>query len=208
MANKQVIRLTESELRKVIKESVKNVLKEAKPSDRTVGKHTLKGLRYDKNGNPLYTSDTMSDDEKKNQGWRFSKKHGLYGQLSDPTKLTESDLRKVIEETVKNVLKEGKYVNNKPFFTSPFGNIKPGQSITGSYLNGNDFLRQKGYETFHDAYSAVLRGELDKDTFDKWYDEHMKAADKHNDRLEYNWDEGNYDNYEDYTLNIPNYEDD
>lgn len=107
MAKKQVIRLTESELRKVIKESVKNVLKEAKPSDRTVGKHTLKGLRYDKNGNPLYTSDTMSDDEKKNQGWRFSKKHGLYGQLSDPTKLTESDLRKVVKETVNRILKEG-----------------------------------------------------------------------------------------------------
>ena len=66
MANKQVIRLTESDLRKVIKESVNRILNEArKPSDKTVGKHTLKGLRYDKNGNPLYTSDTMSDDEKK-----------------------------------------------------------------------------------------------------------------------------------------------
>lgn len=103
---KRTIRLTESDLKQVIKESVKNVLKEAKPSDRTVGKHTLKGLRYDKNGNPLYTSDTMSDDEKKNQGWRFSKKHGLYGQLSDPTKLTESDLRKVVKESVNKILKE------------------------------------------------------------------------------------------------------
>lgn len=85
------IKLTESKLKQIVAESVKKVISEArKPSDRTVGKHTLKGLRYDKNGNPLYTSDTMSDDEKKNQGWRFSKKHGLYGQLSDPTKLSES----------------------------------------------------------------------------------------------------------------------
>ena len=88
---KQKIRLTENELKQIVAESVKNILNEArKPNDRTVGRHTLKGLRYDKNGNPLYTSDTMSDDEKKNQGWRFSKKHGLYGQLGDPTKLHES----------------------------------------------------------------------------------------------------------------------
>ena len=86
------IKLTENKLKQIITESVRNILSEArKPSDRTVGKHTLKGLRYDKSGNPLYTSDTMSDDEKKNQGWKFSKKHGMYGQLSDPTKLHEND---------------------------------------------------------------------------------------------------------------------
>lgn len=85
------IKITENELKQIVAESVRKILSEArKPSDKTVGKHTLKGLRYDKNGNPLYTSDTMSDDEKKNQGWKFSKKHGMYGQLSDPTKLSES----------------------------------------------------------------------------------------------------------------------
>ena len=88
------IKLTENKLKQIITESVRNILSEArKPSDRTVGKHTLKGLRYDKSGNPLYTSDTMSDDEKKNQGWKFSKKHGMYGQLSDPTKLHENDFK-------------------------------------------------------------------------------------------------------------------
>ena len=88
------IKLTENKLKQIITESVRNILSEArKPSDRTVGKHTLKGLRYDKSGNPLYTSDTMSDDEKKNQGWKFSKKHGMYGQLSDPTKLHKNDFK-------------------------------------------------------------------------------------------------------------------
>lgn len=52
-----------------------------------------------------------------------------------------------------------------------------------------------------------MRGELDKTTFDKWYDEHMKAVNKHNDRLEYNWDEGNYDDYNNNTLAVSDYDD-
>lgn len=312
------IKLTESKLKQIVAESVKKVISEArKPSDRTVGKHTLKGLRYDKNGNPLYTSDTMSDDEKKNQGWKFSKKHGMYGQLSDPTKLSESstdinetistDYRKSLKQLLTksfgnlddnekqflydllnnepwetiyialgvlesnrinesrkkreprkgtielngkhidavedgldkngnpmykvndpsikgrrckdgsirvqhynfkpNRVDEGKTINNKSFFSRGGRNMKPGESLSGSYLEGNEFLRQKGYKNFHDAYAAVRRGELDKNTFDKWYDEHMKAVNKHNDRLEYNWDEGNYDDYSNNTLAISDYED-
>lgn len=316
--NKNKIRITENELKQIVAESVKKVISEArKPSDKTVGKHTLKGLRYDKNGNPLYTSDTMSDDEKKNQGWKFSKKHGMYGQLSDPTKLSESstdineaistDYRKSLKQLLTksfgnlddnekqflydllnnepwetiyialgvlesnrinesrkkreprkgtielngkhidavedgldkygnpmykvndpsikgrrckdgsirvqhynfkpNRVDEGKTINNKSFFSRGGRNMKPGESLSGSYLEGNEFLRQKGYKNFHDAYAAVRRGELDKNTFDKWYDEHMKAVNKHNDRLEYNWDEGNYDDYSNNTLAISDYED-
>ena len=49
------IKITENELKQIVAESVKKILSEArKPSDKTVGKHTLKGLRYDKNGNPMY----------------------------------------------------------------------------------------------------------------------------------------------------------
>ena len=116
------IKLTESKLKQIVAESVKKVISEArKPSDRTVGKHTLKGLRYDKNGNPLYTSDTMSDDEKKNQGWKFSKKHGMYGQLSDPTKLSESsiDLDENYGVQNNNAQKE-----NLPIITQQFQTIE------------------------------------------------------------------------------------
>lgn len=257
------IKITENELKQIVAESVRKILSEArKPSDKTVGKHTLKGLRYDKNGNPLYTSDTMSDDEKKNQGWKFSKKHGMYGQLSDPTKLSESStdinesrkkreprkgtielngkhidavedgldkygnpMYKVNDPSIKgrrckdgsirvqhynfkpNRVDEGKTINNKSFFSRGGRNMKPGESLSGSYLEGNEFLRQKGYKNFHDAYAAVRRGELDKNTFDKWYDEHMKAVNKHNDRLEYNWAEGNYDDYSNNTLATSDYED-
>jgi hypothetical protein len=102
-------------------------------------------------------------------------------------------------------LKEGETINNKPFFSRGGRNMKPGESLSGSYLEGNEFLRQKGYKNFYDAFAAVMRGELDKNTFDKWYDEHMKAVNKHNDRLEYNWSEGNDDNYD--TLAISDYDD-
>lgn len=85
---KQRIRLTESQLHRIIKESVNRVLSEAKrPRDVQHGKYNFKGLRYDKNGNPLYTSDDLPNDKAKEMGWRYSKKHGLYGQISDPTKL-------------------------------------------------------------------------------------------------------------------------
>lgn len=119
-------------------------------------------------------------------------------------KLTESDLHNIIKESVKKILSEGKTVNNKPFFSRGGRNMRPGKSLSGSYLEGNEFLRQKGYKDFYDAYAAVRRGELDKNTFDKWYDEHMTAVNKHNDRLEYNWGEGNDDDYD--TLSISDYE--
>ena len=87
-----------------------------KPADKQYGKHSFKGVRYDKNGNPIYTSDTLSDDEKKAMGWRYSKKHGLHGQVSDPSRfneskntirLTENELKEVIAESVKRILNEG-----------------------------------------------------------------------------------------------------
>lgn len=87
-----------------------------KPKNVEHGKHSFQGLRYDRNGNPLYTSNTLSNDEAKEMGWKFSKKHGLYGQINDPTKfyeskkqvirLTESDLHNIIKESVNKMLKE------------------------------------------------------------------------------------------------------
>ena len=87
-----------------------------KPVDRTVGKHLFKGFRYDSNGNPLYTCDTLSNEEAQAMGWKFSPKYGLYGQLSDPTmfyeskkcsiRLSESELKRIITEPVKKILKE------------------------------------------------------------------------------------------------------
>lgn len=119
----------------------KNDINEARrPSDKTVGKHTLKGLRYDKNGNPLYTSDTMSDDEKKNQGWKFSKKHGMYGQLSDPTKLSENsrDINEAISTDYRISLKQ--------ILTKSFGNLNDNEK---QFLY--DLLNNEPWETIYTA---------------------------------------------------------
>ena len=52
--------------------------------------------KYDKNGNAIYThpsklddpeGGTLSDDDLKAHGWKFSSKHGLHGQIQDPTRL-------------------------------------------------------------------------------------------------------------------------
>ena len=139
------IKLTESKLKQIVAESVKNVLSEARrPSDKTVGKHTLKGLRYDKSGNPLYTSDTMSDDEKKNQGWKFSKKHGMYGQLSDPTKLSESsrDINETISTDYRMTLKQ--------IFTKSFGNLNDNEK---QFLY--DLLNNEPWETIYTALNVL-----------------------------------------------------
>lgn len=73
---------------------------EGKPSDRQIGRHKFKGLRHDRNGNPIYTHPskledldcgTLSDDDLRGSGVKYSKKHGLNGQISDPTKITESN---------------------------------------------------------------------------------------------------------------------
>lgn len=94
---KKTIRLSESDLHRIVSRAVGRVLEARKPADRQVGRHCFKGVRYDGNGNPTYTCDTLSDDEKKAQGWKYSKKHGLHGQISDPTKLPESYFRESIE---------------------------------------------------------------------------------------------------------------
>lgn len=93
--NKKLIKLTESDIHRIVRESVNKVLNEIrKPNDRMIGRHKFKGEYYDINGNPIYThpsklddpeGGTLSDDFLKSYGWRFSNKRGLHGQISDPT---------------------------------------------------------------------------------------------------------------------------
>lgn len=105
----------------------KKIISERKPADRTIGQHTFKGIRYDKNGNPIYTCDSLPDEQKKAQGWKYSPKHGLHGQISDPTKiheskkvikLSESKLRQIIRENLDEFidgLRPGVRNGNKKF---------------------------------------------------------------------------------------------
>lgn len=147
------------------KQNMKNTINEARiPANKQVGQHLFKGLRYDSNGNPLYTCDTLSNEEAQAMGWKFSPKYGLYGQLSDPTmfyeskkntiRLTESDLKRVISESVKNVLKEG--------FNSPL------PSFAAKEVEPKHRLRKQ----WDDDYDAMVarnhaRGEEFMDDFNK-----------------------------------------
>lgn len=58
-----------------------------KPKDRIIYGRLFKGLKYDKNGNPIYTSNdigTFDEIQKaKQNGWTMSRKHGLCGQIND-----------------------------------------------------------------------------------------------------------------------------
>lgn len=114
---KRKIRLTESDLHKIISRSVKIIVNEErrKPKDVQHGNHKFKGLKYDRNGNPIYTHEgnTLSPDELKKMGWRMSQKHGLNGQISDPTQFYKDTneslnrtIKKAVNESIKRVLRE------------------------------------------------------------------------------------------------------
>lgn len=213
---KRTIKLTETELKNLIKESVNNILKEAYetvqwqhfnngPTDKEMFNDAIEAIEMSDGQidfDEWYPAfqDYIDYDEAEEIWVRALKHCGYSGMLYN-----ESKLKQIVAESVKKVLREGKTINNKSFFSRGGRNMRPGKSLSGSYLEGNEFLRQKGYKNFYDAFAAVMRGELDKNTFDKWYDEHMKAVNKHNDRLEYNWSEGNDDDYD--TLATSNYED-
>ena len=84
MAKKQVIRLTEGDLHNIIKESVKNVLKEArKPEDAYFGGYFFEGIGFDRNGNPIYYSEHLPVEVMDMLGWKKSTKWGRCGQATN-----------------------------------------------------------------------------------------------------------------------------
>ena len=130
---KRRIKLNEGTLAKIVKNAVIMAVNEVKkPNDVQHGIHKFKGVRYDTNGNPIYTHEgnTLSPDELRQMGWRISRKHGLCGQISDPThlystnesidrkikkvRLTEGDLRKIVNRSVRKVMMEA--VRYKPWY--------------------------------------------------------------------------------------------
>lgn len=97
-------------------------------------------------------------------------------------RLTESELKKVITESIKKVLNEGKTVNNKRIFSKGFDLAKPGDKATG--VDNSEFFKSKGYKNYQDAKAAVERGELSKEIFDKWIDDLKRGLKTHNERVD------------------------
>lgn len=123
------IKLTENKLKQIVSESIKNILSEArKPKDAYFGGYFFEGIGFDINGNPIYCSEHLPIEAKKQLGWRKSAKYGMRGQADEwvvphvlkelglpfgndneeeyYNSLNESALKQIVAESVKRVLKE------------------------------------------------------------------------------------------------------
>lgn len=108
--------------------------------------------------------------------------------MKNTIRLKESQLKRVISESVKKVLSnidmtEGKTVNNKHIFSKDVFNLaKPGENAWS--IDNCEFFKTKGYKNFQDAKKAVESGELSKEIFDKWIDDLRKGLELHNTRTD------------------------
>ena len=123
-------------------------------------------------------------------------------------RLTESDLHRIIKESVNKILSEGKTVNNKPFFRGHKDLVKPGRYVDDrpydfridNFDKGSDmrdrYWQFKGYEDTMDALNSKIKEAtaMYGDTY-KWYEIHeivayeieaefLDALRKHNERTE------------------------
>ena len=108
-------------------------------------------------------------------------------------RLTESELKRVITESVKNILSEGKYENNKPYFYNQGYNgdmleVVPGEKARGNYDDYEEMEKELNDLDLSDlGYTPEKAEEFKKRELD-----YEKERFKHNDRLKkYN---GPYDN--------------
>lgn len=104
-------------------------------------------------------------------------------------KLTEGELKKIISESVKRVLNEGKYINNKPYFLNQDYNgdmyeVLPGQKAKGMFDSREDMEEYLEDLDLSDlGYSPEETEEFKKRTREK-----EEKRFKHNDRLDkYGW---------------------
>lgn len=134
-------------------------------------------------------------------------------------RLTEGDLHRIIKESVKQILKEGKVVNHKPLFYDKFGNpIQPGQysGEIDRYPSDefkNRYWQIRGFKNRKDAYNQLSK---DDDGFDKYFDiQHHEIPDaikKHDERrFKYDtyYDNGKYGYWSPFhskSYAIPNYD--
>lgn len=92
-------------------------------------------------------------------------------------RLTESQLNRVIEETVYQILSEGKVVNNKPYFSEFYSSREP----TKRKIKSGRKIDCYGYSDWDLEGNAKERG-IEK--YSPEYYELAKAMQKHNDRIE------------------------
>lgn len=133
MAKKNTIRLTESELKKIISESVKKVLKESGDMDRSALYQRVKNVYNNGEGSfyDLMDEFGMSEDELYKTGiadmWGnldaiegYERQEKMFAHQYENKK---SKLKKIVSESVKKVLRESIYDVNDDFTSSMTSNI-------------------------------------------------------------------------------------
>ena len=135
-------------------------------------------------------------------------------------RLNESQLRQIIKESVNKILKEGKKVNNKPYFDKYYSNetpkgekVKPGQTIynglktdgtyspsdwdlKGNHRQKNGGLSRRGLKDLIDKIS--VSGGIESPYFQELIDDSekelklQKAMQKHNQRVKNYMYSGNH----------------
>ena len=88
-------------------------------------------------------------------------------------RLTESDLHRIVKESVEKVLKEGKVVNNKPYFLSrEHFNERPDDNIVSEAVTKSirKVLREGIYDYPDGIDHIILLSENDRELY-KWYEQ-------------------------------------
>ena len=97
-------------------------------------------------------------------------------------RLTESDLHKIVKESVERILNEGKYTNNNPYF----GNAT--QYVRGdSYFDSGGFERDLGYADTEKPKTEYARSDKSKEPS---YDSYLKLRKYPNQEFEFTDEEG------------------
>ena len=148
------IKLTESNLKKIVSETVKKMLNEAtsRTKDYYFGGYLFVGVGRTKNGVPVYYSDHLPIEVKRQLGWRKSAKYGMCGQAD--------------EWTVCHVLKE---------LGLPFGNEREeyynslNETISPDYRSSLKSLLTKSFSNLDDNEKQFLYDLLNNETWETVY---------------------------------------
>jgi hypothetical protein len=81
--------------------------------------------------------------------------------------LTEGDLHRIVKESVRRILKEGKYENNKPYFTKSktgYPNIADGYAEQGDYADSqlNPGKSSDALKKHNERWSSRITGKDDE----------------------------------------------
>ena len=110
---RQLIRLTESDLHRIVENSVRRIISEGKKDYSKLGKRfgkldgeDVQECGLDKNGNPCYIGNNPNKGRKTKKGYKFSS-YGDFKPNEVKESLKRNRLHRIVENSVRKTLKEG-----------------------------------------------------------------------------------------------------